>query len=151
MTAYATKEQFKDRFDRDFPFGDGLESVRDKDIDRALVEASPFNRKLWTSDAEATTAYLFLTAHCLYMNLQAAGGLNGDKTGLNAQAQGNIVSSSVGSVSVTQSFPESILKSPKLSQLLLSPYGTKYLQMVAPRLVAGVATLGGYSEYDEFR
>ena len=68
--------RFKDEFDRDFQYGSGLDKVRDKDINRALTEANAlFNAALWATDEELQSAYLYLSAHFLVMNLQVAGGL----------------------------------------------------------------------------
>ncbi len=152
FTPPVTEAEFKDLFDRDFPYGEDLDSVRDKDITRALMEArTVFNSGLWADVDEKKTAYLYASAHFLHRNLQMAGGLGESKNGLAAQAEGAMVSSSVGQVSVNVTFPDSVLKSPKLSQLLLSPYGQKYLQMVAPRLTGNVMCLEGFSEFDEFK
>jgi len=142
---------FKSRFDRDFVYGDGLDSVRDKDINTALAGSVPrFNQNLWSSNDETTEAYLLLTAHILVMNLQAAGGPSARVLGKGVQSVGGgvIQSKSVGSVTVTYSIPESVQNSPVLSPYMRTEYGQRYLEMLAPRLVGNVSVVGGPVDSD---
>lgn len=146
-----TVTDFKTRFDRDFVFGDGLDSVRDVDITNAIADAAPMvNQGLWSSTAEATTAYLLASAHYLVLNLQASGGPMARKVGAGANNRGGgvILSKNVGSIGLTYSIPESVQNSRILGPFMRTDYGQRYLQMIAPRLVGNVAVAGGFVESD---
>lgn len=148
-TPPATIADFKVKYDRDFPFGVGLDSVRDQDIDAAIASArSLYNPALWSDDDERKAAFLPLAAHFLWSSLQGAGGLSTLKDGVNSQGEGLTMSKSVGPASVSYDFPERIRNSPILGQLLKSAYGQVYLQMLMPRLVGGVQIAEGFSEFD---
>ena len=138
--------RFKDEFDRDFQYGSGLDKVRDKDINRALTEANAlFNAALWATDEELQSAYLYLSAHFLVMNLQVAGGLRkkGKSLGAKNRGGGVIQSKSVGQVSVNFTVPDFVTNDATLSQLLRTDYGMKYVQLLAPRLVGNVGLVTG--------
>lgn len=146
-TLPANVADFKDWFDRDFTYGAGLDRVRDKDIDRAFATATPvFNNMLWDTDAERKTAFLFVSAHFLALNLQAAGGLTaklGQGQGANSQGSAVVATKSVGSVSVGYQWPEFVTSSRILSQFMRTKYGEQYLQLAIPRLVGNVAAVRG--------
>lgn len=140
---------FKDRFDRDFPFGAGMDAVRDKDITRALNDAGMiFNSSVWESDQVKIGAFLLIAAHCLWCNLQASGGLvlGGGKKGATAQPGGAIGSKSVGQVSVSYQLPPKLVNDPVCSGLMRSAYGVQYLQMFLPRKVGAGFVVGGWRD-----
>ena len=85
-----TAADFKAFYDRgQFAYGPAAPSVRDKDIDHAIAEATAvFNQYLYPPDhPEITTqALLFLTAHFLIADLDA--GDSGGQTKLLQQSRG---------------------------------------------------------------
>src|SRR5262245_56887839 len=149
MPQPASIADFKARFDRDFVFDTTTDAVRDVDITDALNDASStFNDGLWASGTEIITAFLFLAAHNLVLNLQAAGGLFAVNLGRGVKSKGSgpISAKSVGSVSVNYALPESIVNDPQLSPYLRTEYGLRYLQMLTPRLVGNVVVVLGEND-----
>lgn len=146
-----TVDEFKAYFDRDFTYGLGKTSVRDSDISKAIVQAMTiFNRRLFVNDAELEMAYEYATAHFLVIDIQMAGGLSAKSTnqGLKSTGSGIVQSKTVGQVSLAYQWPESIINSPALFQLLRTPYGEKYLQIIAPRLVGNILVVSGNNDTD---
>lgn len=146
VTPPASVADFKDRFDRDFLYGTGLDKVRDKDINRSLEEAdSLFNSTLWATNEELKTSYLYLTAHFLVLDLQAAGGLKAKSNSAGAKNRGGgvVQSKSVGSVSLNYAVPSFVTNDPTLSQLLRTDYGMRYVQLLAPRLAGNINVVKG--------
>lgn len=142
---------FKARFVRDFVYGTGMNYVTDADIKNALSDALPlFNQSLWSSASETTTAFLFLAAHLLVLNVRPAGGLAAVNVGKGAGsgAGGVVLSKSVGGVALSYSIPMRIQNSPILSQLMRTDYGQRYLSMLAPRLVGNVSVAAGPMDSD---
>ncbi len=143
-----TEQQFTDYFDRDFDFGLGMENVRPKDIRKAFAEAwANYNPCLWGDDS-ATVSFLYLSAHYLVLNIQAAGGLGRKKKGVRAGGRGAVGNKSIGGISVGYQLPAEIVDSPILSHFLQTEYGQKYLSLLAPRLVGGVTAVEGPREPD---
>jgi len=152
MTFPANVADFKSEFDRDFIYGTGLSTVRDVDITRAMVQGnSLFNGNLWSSDDETKLAFLLVSAHCLVLNIQMAGGLQSKPTGqgINNKGGGIQSSKSVGQVSVNYAIPQSVVESPVLNQFMRTDYGQRYLQMAAPRLVGNMVLLPGLTDTGE--
>jgi hypothetical protein len=138
---------FNAYFAREFPYGPGQDAVRPADVTRALAEAAmEFNVGLWSNDTEKATAYLYLAAHILKKNIDAAGGLlpQGGGKGLKSATRGLVTSKSVGSVSVTEDFPPWIKDDPILGPYLTSPFGQRYLVLVIPRIRGNIGTVAGY-------
>lgn len=146
LTPPATVAEFKDQFDRDFIYGTGLNSVRDKDITRAQTEAlTLFNPCLWPTEL-VKMAYNYVTAHMLVTAVQAAGGLSGVNKNQGTQNRGGgvIASKSVGGVSVNYAGLETwVAKFPALSDFLRTDYGAKYLLLLKPRLVGNLSVVAG--------
>ena len=141
----ATVADFKAQFNREFAYGKGLDAIQDADITRALNESvTMFNPDLWDSN-ELKIAYLYLTAHNLVRNVQAAGGLNSKNRGKGVLSQGTAptINKSVGQVSQGLQLPEIVASSPFLSQFYTTDFGIKYAQMMAPRLVGHVSIAEG--------
>lgn len=137
-----TVSDFKTRFYRDFLYktvqegGEPLQAdpdyVQDQDIANAFTDAQALlNQALFSSDTQITSGYLYLTAHCLALNLVAAdsGGINSTGTGAFP-----VASRSVGSVSESYQVPDAYKDDPILAQYAQTAYGQKYLAMVLPRL-----------------
>ena len=146
-----TAADFQARFTRDFVYGVGGDSVTTGDINNALADATPlFNSSLWSSPTEQKTAFLFLAAHMLLMNLRAAGGLAAVNTnkGASAGAGGVVLSKGVGAISLSYAIPARIQNSPILGPLMRTEYGQRYLHMVSARLVGNVAVVGGFVDSD---
>lgn len=143
-----TTDDFKERFDRDFPYavpagepslGDdtNLKAVRDADINRAFTGASlNFNCGLFATQATYQEAYLNLAAHVLCRNLLASTqGLQGQFPWLNAMK-------SAGGVSSSAVIPDRIKNSPFLASLSLTRYGAAYLEYIMPYLVGNAGLVG---------
>lgn len=142
-----TVAQFKAFFTRDFPYlpsninpnsDNANQYVLDSDITKAFGEAIiAFNQYLCTGIPSITTAFLYMTAHFLCLDIRESfQGINGVGT--------NIVNArSVGNVSESYSIPERYL-TPILLEYTKTTYGLRYLNMVAPRLVGNIrAVFGG--------
>ena len=138
MTTPTPVEAFKTYFDRDFIFGDGKDTVRDSDIQRAIDSAGLiFNSDLWDSATEINSAFQILTAHCLVKTREAGGGL--DKgLGIGSTGSAPVSNKSAGSLNVSYTLPTEVTDNPALSDFLTTGYGRQYLQMLAPRLVGNM-------------
>lgn len=138
---------FKAQFDREFIYGTGFDSVRDTDIQRGINECSPlYNQSLLDTTADQTIAFLYLAAHCMVMNIQAAGGLSAAPRGRGVRnvGEGVTVSKGVGAVNVTyQVPPERVASSPTLLYFFQTTFGQRYIQMIAPRLIGNVQVVDG--------
>ena len=138
---------FQTYFVREFVYGVGRDQVMPADIARALAEAGVvFNEGLWLDEGEKKTAFLYLAAHYLVLNIQAAGGLllQGSSKGIKSGGGGGVVQSkSVGSVSMTYALPQSIIESPILGQYMRTDFGQKYISLIYPRLVGNVKIVSG--------
>lgn len=129
------EQDFKSFFVRDFPYqpvscDTELDKyIQDCDIQRALLEVEcQINSSLFTTQEQYELAYLYFAAHYLVTNIQASG------QGIEGSFEWNQTSKSVGSVSVAQSIPESILMNPYNAWLTKTSYGAKYLMMILPKL-----------------
>lgn len=136
-----TVAEFKAHFFRDFPYGTATNTVQDADITKAISEAAyNFNPGLFSSQANYTLGFLYLTAHYLVMDLRAsAQGIQGNYPWMS-------VSKSVGSVSESTAIPERIMANPILAMLSKTYYGAKYLSLVLPNLVGNVGIVGGATQ-----
>ena len=143
MTAPISASNFKTYFDRDFTFGTAKNTVRDSDITRAIAEAGAlFNPGLWTAGVDLEISYEFLTAHCLVMNIIAAGGLDKQGNGPGSTGTFAISSKSAGPASIGYALPD-ITANPILNQFLTTKYGQRYLEMLMPNLVGNAAAITG--------
>ncbi len=143
---------FKAQFNREFVYGPSLAQVQDNDIQRSINEAwISFNPGLWDgvtalgSTTELNIAYLYVAAHYLVLNVQAAGGLStvNRGRGVKSSGGGTIQAKSIGSVSLTYVIPEDIQNSPILGQYMRTDFGQKYLTLLWPRLIGNVAVVSG--------
>lgn len=149
-----TVQDFKDHFDRDFPYApyipdpidpvnnpptqDPAVGVTDKDIQRAMLEAEAcLNEAICPSQAAYTLWYLYLTAHFLVMDLRAAAqGIEGNYSWITS-------SKSVGNVAEGFTVPQKILDNPVLGMFSKTNYGAKYLNMVLPYLAGAFYVIPG--------
>lgn len=157
-TAPATSD-FKNFFPmRYFPYGTGMDSITDADIQLAINTAqSGYN---WnpanfdgtvispagqTPQSMQTIAFFYLAAHILTLNIQAAGGLKSEGVlgGVHSGAEGIVDSKSVGGISQSQSYPSWLKESPALWSCLLTRWGRQYLDMLLPSLVGNMYVVGG--------
>ena len=124
-------------WDLQVPQSNVYDYVLDKDITKALEQAvNTFNISLGLSDAAMQEAFLYLTAHYLYISLKL-GGLGGSITNMYG-----VNSRSVGNVSESYNIPDWMLK-PMYSRYTTSPYGVQYITMVQPYLVNVASVYGG--------
>lgn len=137
-----TAADFRHRFYRDFYFANqnpdqdkpvpaNTELVQDLDIENAFADAKALlNQGLLDSDDNITLGYLYLTAHCLCVNIKASdAGVNSGGTGAFP-----VTGRSVGSVSESYQVPDAYKDDPILAQYAQTAYGQKYLTMVLPKL-----------------
>ncbi|MES2155473.1 MAG: hypothetical protein V4510_10095 [bacterium] len=149
-TPPATLDDFKARFARDFKYGSGPETVMDADIKNAMIDAmAVFNPALF-SVADGWLGFLFVTAHFVRINIEAAGGLTPESEGLGVENQAEQVLTGSGVNGISQNFqepPEWVKKIPLLQQLWITTYGQKYVAMVQPKLVGAMAGVVGRSDF----
>ncbi len=134
-----TIQEFKDNFQRDFPFGTDIQtSILDSDIGKAFGESNYWiNQGLFDKQEDFTLGYMWLAAHFLTESIRASSqGIAGRYNWVEA-------SKSVSGVSSSYSIPQKILDSPFLSMLSRTTYGAKYLFMIMPQLYGNIATVRG--------
>lgn len=140
-----TIEDFKAHFFRDFRYGtlgETCDTIADEDLTKAFAEAKiNFNVGLWSTQAEMTVAFLYLSAHYLVCDIQAA------KEGVNSSSVFSVSSRSIGSVSESYQVPEWVTQSPYLSHFASTRYGMKYVSLLRPRLVGNVAVFQGATTF----
>jgi hypothetical protein len=150
---------FKNQFSLDFPFGPGPSAISDAEIQNALnlvAGGSYFNADLFSlaplgaaganpTTNEATLAFLYCSAHYVYLNVKTRGGLHvpGFKGGTTSSPHATIAGKTVGPVSENFEWPASVKDDPMLFQFTHSPYGEMYLQMLTPKLVGNVGLVMG--------
>lgn len=140
-----TIDDFKAHFFRDFKYGvlgESCDVVVDEDLSKAFVEAKiNFNIALWSDQDEMKIAFLYLSAHYLVVDLQAA------KEGVNSSSAFPVNSRSVGSISESYQVPEWVSSNPYLAHFAQTRYGLKYVSLVRPRLVGNVAVYTGATTF----
>lgn len=142
---------FKDQFRREFDYGDGKEKTQDHDIQRGMNDAlSLFKPTGWDSDAEKQSAFFYLAAHCMVLNVQDAGGLSliDQSMGMQNSGRGTIASKGVGPVNLQYAIPEKIQNSPILNQFMQTGFGMKYLEKIAAMTVGVLAVADGPAPTD---
>lgn len=145
-TPPATLDDFKKRFSRDFKCGQGKDSVMDTDIANAMTDAmTVFNPGLF-SIADGWVGFLYLTAHYVRINIEAAGGLQAESEGMGVENQAEQVLNSASLGGVNSGYvdpPDFIKRIPLLLQLWTTTYGQKYVAMLQPKLVGNVGVASG--------
>lgn len=143
-------DDFKAKFDREFNYGIGFDYVRDKDIQRGLDEVPPlYNQDLLDNLTDQTSAYLYIAAHLMVMNIQVAGGLSAIKRGRGVRnvGEGVQVSKGIGQAQVTyQVPPERIASSPTLLYFFRTDFGQRYIQLISLRLLGNMQVVSGYDD-----
>jgi len=126
MLVNTTLENFKEYFNRDFPFGSDIElHVLDSDVTKALDRAATqINTSLFATQAEYTIAFNHLSAHYLVTSI------NNSSQGLGSTFKWPANSRSVGGVSESVTIPDSVMKSPFLASLMSTGYGVAYLEQI---------------------
>lgn len=129
-----TIADFKAHFTRDFVYGSSCDTVTDADITKAMSEArASFNSGLFSTDETLKISFLYLTAHFLAFDLQSA------QQGIGSTGVFPVVSRTVGSVSETYNVPLWLQHDPILSAYATTRYGLKYIALVKPLLIGGMA------------
>lgn len=136
MIVLPTSADFKELFDRgEFVYGDELPSVRDKDIERAMTEARAlFNVNLISDGPTRDMAFLYLTAHFLQMDTDAAES-GGGSVGVQTARAADGISESIA-------VPDWVTD-PQLYIYASTYYGRKYLALLQPYMVGAVFVIGG--------
>lgn len=149
-TPPATLDDFKLRFKRDFKYGAGTDTVMDSDIANAMQDALVvFNPRLF-SIADGWNGFLYITAHFVRINVEAAGGLQTESEGLGIENQAEQVLNSAGVSGVNKAYvepPDWVKRFPLLQQLWLTTYGQKYVAMLQPKLVGNVSIVAGPTDF----
>lgn len=139
-----TIADFKAHFVRDFQYAtDNVgacpnEFVTDADLTKAFNEAlANFNDGLFDDDTSLKISFLLLAAHFLAWDLQSAG------QGSASTSMFPVVSRTVGSVSETYNVPLWLQHDPVLSSYATTRYGLKYIGIIKPLMIGGVAVYAG--------
>jgi hypothetical protein len=115
--------------------------VLDEDIEKAFKEAElVFNESLFSDEDSQRLAFLYLTAHYLIIDLNAA--FNQGQSG----APGTVNSRSVGNVSESYTIPKWMTDNELLAPFALTPYGQKYISLLRSRLVGNAITIQGATQ-----
>lgn len=138
---FPTVDDFKNYFNRDFPYGTDIEtSISDQDINKAFQQSNlQINSNLCPDQSFFTLAYLLLSAHYLVEDIRASSqGIMG---------QYNFMQTSKGAAGVSESFgiPDEILKDPNFNMYCKTNYGKKYLAMMLPRIRGAMFSVRGYT------
>lgn len=116
--------------------------ISDVDISKAFVEAKiNFNPNLFTTCEEIKTAFCYLAAHYLVIDL------NNANNPFALGGMGITQSKSVGSVSESYGIPDWIMNDKNLSLFAQTGYGRKYLSLVIPRLHGNIIFTKGYISF----
>ena len=139
MFTNPTVEDFKSYFARDFPYSNNCDDgILDSDIQKALDQvAYKINDSLFCDQTEYNIGYFLLSAHYLCMNIRAS------SQGLGSNFEWLLGSKSVGSISVSQSIPSSILEDPILAYYSSTGYGAEYLIMIYPKIMGTIFAVEG--------
>ena len=146
-------DDFKDLFVRDFDYSIASgqttsiydcqkEYVMDSDITRAFSEAKMnFNPSIWPSDEALLIAYLYLTAHYMVGDLQAA------EQGIGSSGNFPVSSRGVGPISESYAIPEWMMRDPNIAYFATTRYGQKYLSLVKPLLIGNAVVYEGATTF----
>ena len=134
-----TVTDFKTYFNRDFPYNADINlGVTDGDISKAMSQCVlVIPQELFPSQEFYTTGFLYLSAHYLVENMSSA------TQGMSGRYEWAVASKSVGSVSVSFSIPENLVKNPLYSMYSKTNYGTKYLELIFPFLTGPMFSVQG--------
>lgn len=119
--------------------GDGdntdIDKVSDYDLQAAFSAAYSYNMAcgIFSSQLAYTYAYNLLAAHYLCENVSAGG------TGIFGKSEWVTTAKSVGNVRENYEIPDRVLRSPFLAKLSKTTYGSQFLELVSPYLIANMA------------
>ena len=148
-----TTDDFKSWFKRDFSFATPIgmtgpsasascSDITDLDINKAFTEADfNFNAGLFGDDNALRMTFLYLAAHYLVNDMQAA------KDGLTTASKYPVSSRSVGPVSESYAIPDWAIKDPVLGAFMTTGYGQKYISLIKPLLIGNAAVYQGATTY----
>jgi hypothetical protein len=135
-----TVAQFKARFNRDFNYLEVASGnyIWDQDILNAYMDAQGlFNQGLYQGQNALINAYLYLSAHCLCVNLKMANqGING--VGVNVVSGKN-----VGGSSESYTIPAEYTNDATLALYTRTQYGMKYLALTLPQTRGNITSVRG--------
>ena len=137
MSDLFTKVEFKIWFSRNFNFGDNEEEgeISDLRIKQAIIEAEAiYNKDLYPNKEVEKLALMYLTAHFLQNDLNAADSEGG--------SIGNQTSRHVGQVSEAIEIPRWMLRG-EMSMFATTYYGQKFLQISMPYVGGVVYSVSG--------
>lgn len=136
MSVTITVAEFQDYFDRgQFTYGTDLPDIRDKDIESAIAEAlAVFNEGLYPDDDAAQQALYYLTAHFLYLDVDA--GESGGKPSFIASSH------SADGVSESLQIPD-WMSSGEFAFYATTYWGQKFLILSKPYLDGAVFSVPG--------
>jgi hypothetical protein len=131
-------DEFKDYFDRDFPYGSSIDYVRDQDVEKAIAKTIlMINQALAPDQAFYTQIFLLLSAHNMVMSLRVSA------QGVGSQPEWLRVGKSAGSVSESFQIPERFAQNPQLALLQRTGYGQEYLELILPNLIGQISWVPG--------
>jgi hypothetical protein len=131
---------------RDFVFGDGADTVMDSDVSSAFTDAMQIYNPVLFSVPGGQTAFMYLVAHFIRINIQAVGGLQAKPEGLGVENQGEQVLTGAGVNGVSTNFvepPERVKRNPIFLQLWGTTYGQKYVGMALLKTTGAVSVVDG--------
>lgn len=131
---------------RDFRFGAGADTVMDSDVARAFTDALQIYNPTLFGVPGNQSAFMYLVAHFLRVNIQAVGGLQAAPEGLGVENQGEQVLTGAGVSGVTQQFvepPDRVKRNPIFLQLWGTTYGQKYVGMALLKTTGAVMAVDG--------
>jgi len=135
-----TATDFKSYFDRgQFTYGTTLPDIRDTDIDRAIAEAEAvFNHDLYPTETVENLALLYLTAHYL----------QGDTDAADSGGQGQLLQTSRSADGISEGLhiPEWIQQG-EFSIYATTYYGIKFLMLSKPYLDGAVYSVPGGTQF----
>ena len=138
MACTITATEFKDYFDRgQFDYGTTLPQIRDKDIDQAIAEAEAVFNDIYPDEAACKQALLYLTAHFLLNDTEAA------DTGGGTVLTGS--SRSADGISESYVVPE-WMQQGDFAFYATTYYGQKYLALSLPYLGGAVSSVAGATQ-----
>lgn len=133
MAYTITAAEFKAYFDRgQFDYGPASPDIRDKDIDRAVLEAlAVMNQDLFDTEDACKLALSYLAAHFLYTDTESDGAPSFNQT-----------SRSADGLSESVHIPAWMMEG-DFAFYSTTYYGQKYLQLIAPYLGGSFYAVGG--------
>jgi len=139
MTCTITAADFKDQFDRgQFTYGVDVPAVRDKDIDSAIAEMEAvINQGLYPTEATCQQAKLYLTAHFLQKDLDAAA--SGGQSAYNQNSR------SADGISESLSIPD-WMNQGEFAFYATTYWGQKWLILTKPYLDGAIFAIPGATQ-----